>query len=216
MNVGSALAFSSRRPTPGRRTRCIRPRPASSPLPVRQLLPELPCLRSSQSLTFVVFAAPPMATEPTSLPMITNSSQETGGSAVAPARKMSAAHKAALAKGREQANAVRAYLDALEANRPKRGRKRTPESISKRIAAIDTSTRPPARLDCPSALAGAQEPRSRAGCIEEQGRSRPRQVAPRFREARGRTARPKASSGPRGARSGFLPMSCTMPASRGR
>jgi hypothetical protein len=50
---------------------------------------------------------------------------------------MSAAHKAARAKGREQANAVRAYLDALEANRPKRGRKRTPESITKRIAAID-------------------------------------------------------------------------------
>jgi hypothetical protein len=50
---------------------------------------------------------------------------------------MSAAHKAALAKGREHANAVRAYLDALESNRPKRGRKRTPESIAKRIAAID-------------------------------------------------------------------------------
>jgi hypothetical protein len=50
---------------------------------------------------------------------------------------MSVAHKAALAKGREQANAVRAYLEALEANRPKRGRKRTPESIAKRIATID-------------------------------------------------------------------------------
>ena len=54
-----------------------------------------------------------------------------------PARKMSADHKAALAKGREQANAVRAYLEALESHRPKRGRKRTPESIRKRIAAID-------------------------------------------------------------------------------
>jgi hypothetical protein len=53
------------------------------------------------------------------------------------ARKMTAEHKAALAKGREQANAVRAYLDALEANRPKRGRKRTTESIGNRIAAID-------------------------------------------------------------------------------
>lgn len=57
---------------------------------------------------------------------------------MAPARKMTAEHKVALAKGREQANAVRAYLDALETNRPKRGRKRTPESIAKRIAAIDT------------------------------------------------------------------------------
>jgi hypothetical protein len=51
-------------------------------------------------------------------------------------KKMSAEHKAALAKGRKQASAVRAYLDALEANRPKRGRKRTPESIERRLAAI--------------------------------------------------------------------------------
>jgi hypothetical protein len=56
---------------------------------------------------------------------------------MAPAKKMTAAHKAALAKGREQAAAVRAYLEALESNRPKRGRKRTPESIERRIAAID-------------------------------------------------------------------------------
>src|SRR5438874_12733532 len=61
----------------------------------------------------------------------------TKGSAVAPARKMTAEHKAALAKGRNQANAVRAYLEALEANRPKRGRKRTPESIERRLASID-------------------------------------------------------------------------------
>lgn len=54
-----------------------------------------------------------------------------------PARKMTTEHKAALAKGREQAHAVRAYLEALESNRPKRGRKRTPESIEKRIAQID-------------------------------------------------------------------------------
>lgn len=52
-------------------------------------------------------------------------------------KKMSAEHKAALAKGRNQASAVRAYLEALEANRPKRGRKRTPESIERRLAAID-------------------------------------------------------------------------------
>jgi hypothetical protein len=56
-----------------------------------------------------------------------------------PAKKMSAEHKAALAKGRTQANAVRAYLEALEANRPKRGRKRTPESIERRLAAIDAT-----------------------------------------------------------------------------
>ena len=33
--------------------------------------------------------------------------------------------------------AVRDYLDALRANKPKRGRKRTPDSIKKRLAAID-------------------------------------------------------------------------------
>jgi hypothetical protein len=42
-------------------------------------------------------------------------------------------HKAALAEGRAQSRAVRAYLDALEANRPKRGRKRTPDSMKKRL-----------------------------------------------------------------------------------
>lgn len=50
---------------------------------------------------------------------------------------MSDAHKAALAVGREQGRAIRAYLEALESSAPKRGRKRTPESIDKRIAAID-------------------------------------------------------------------------------
>jgi hypothetical protein len=50
---------------------------------------------------------------------------------------MTDAHKAALAEGREQGRAVRRYLEALEAHKPKRGRKRTPESIQKRLAAIE-------------------------------------------------------------------------------
>ena len=50
---------------------------------------------------------------------------------------MSDEHKAALAQGRAEGRAVRDYLDALRANKPKRGRKRTPDSIKKRIAAID-------------------------------------------------------------------------------
>jgi hypothetical protein len=45
-------------------------------------------------------------------------------------------HKAALAKGRAQGRAVRSYLEALETHRPKRGRKRSPESMRTRIAAI--------------------------------------------------------------------------------
>ena len=50
---------------------------------------------------------------------------------------MSDDHKAALAEGRNQGRAVRRYLEALEAHKPKRGRKRTPESMQKRIDKID-------------------------------------------------------------------------------
>lgn len=50
---------------------------------------------------------------------------------------MSDSHKAALAEGREQGRAVRRYLEALEAHKPKRGRKRTPESMQKRLASIE-------------------------------------------------------------------------------
>lgn len=50
---------------------------------------------------------------------------------------MSDSHKAALAEGREQGRAVRRYLEALEAHKPKRGRKRTPESMQKRLTTID-------------------------------------------------------------------------------
>ncbi|HEX2849179.1 MAG TPA: hypothetical protein VHN98_01445 [Acidimicrobiales bacterium] len=51
-------------------------------------------------------------------------------------RGMSDAHKEALALGREQGRAVRRYLEALEAHKPKRGRKRTPDSIKKQLVAI--------------------------------------------------------------------------------
>jgi hypothetical protein len=52
-------------------------------------------------------------------------------------RTMSDEHKAALAAGRSMGRSVKRYLEALEANRPKRGRKRTPESIKKRLDVID-------------------------------------------------------------------------------
>jgi hypothetical protein len=51
---------------------------------------------------------------------------------------MSDEHKAALAAGRNEGRAVRRYLEALDAHKPKRGRKRTPESIRKRLATIET------------------------------------------------------------------------------
>ncbi len=60
----------------------------------------------------------------------------TGGAKKA-TRSMSDEHKAALAEGREQGRAVRRYLEAVESVKPRRGRKRTPESIQRRLAAID-------------------------------------------------------------------------------
>ena len=50
---------------------------------------------------------------------------------------MSDSHKAALAEGREQGRAVRRYLEAIEAHKPKRGRKRTQESMQKRLTTIE-------------------------------------------------------------------------------
>jgi hypothetical protein len=52
---------------------------------------------------------------------------------------MSADHKAALARGREEGRTVRRYLEALESSKPRRGRKRTPDSIRKRLATIDAT-----------------------------------------------------------------------------
>ena len=50
---------------------------------------------------------------------------------------MTAAHKAALARGREEGRAVRRYLEAIELQRPRRGRKRTPDSIKRRLAVVN-------------------------------------------------------------------------------
>ncbi len=52
-------------------------------------------------------------------------------------RSMSDDHKAALAEGRALGRSVKSYLAALEANRPKRGRKRTVESIGARLETIE-------------------------------------------------------------------------------
>jgi len=51
---------------------------------------------------------------------------------------MSDEHKAALAEGRNQGRAVRRYLEALEAHKPRRGRKRTSDSIQKRLTKIES------------------------------------------------------------------------------
>lgn len=51
-------------------------------------------------------------------------------------RKMSQDHKDALALGRVEGRVVRNYLEALRENKPKRGRKRTVESVQRRLDAI--------------------------------------------------------------------------------
>jgi hypothetical protein len=55
-----------------------------------------------------------------------------------PKNPLSDQHKAAMAAGRIEGRVVREYLDALRSNKPKRGRKRTPDSIKARLAAIET------------------------------------------------------------------------------
>lgn len=64
---------------------------------------------------------------------------------------MSKEHKAALAAGRTEGRAIKNYLEALEQHRPKRGRRRTEESISARLAKIeeelDEGTDPVKRLN---------------------------------------------------------------------
>lgn len=51
---------------------------------------------------------------------------------------MSDDHKAALAKGRAESRIVRDYLEGLRATKPKRGRKRTPETVAARLDTIET------------------------------------------------------------------------------
>lgn len=52
-------------------------------------------------------------------------------------KSMSAEHKAALARGRAEGRIVRDYLEVVRLTKPKKGRKRTTESINKRLAIIE-------------------------------------------------------------------------------
>jgi hypothetical protein len=51
-------------------------------------------------------------------------------------RAMTDDHKAALAEGRNHARTVGRYLEAIELQKPKRGRKRTADSVKKRLATV--------------------------------------------------------------------------------
>lgn len=60
---------------------------------------------------------------------------------------MSDEHKAALAKGRAEGRIVRDYLEGLRATKPKRGRKRTPDTISARLDALEVELESASPLD---------------------------------------------------------------------
>ena len=51
----------------------------------------------------------------------------------------SSEQKESLSEGREQSKIVRRYLEAIEFSRPRRGRKRTLESITRQLSSIDDS-----------------------------------------------------------------------------
>ncbi|MGA8297177.1 MAG: hypothetical protein WB770_09070 [Acidimicrobiales bacterium] len=50
---------------------------------------------------------------------------------------MTSEHKAALAAGRAQGLAVRRYLEAIERNRPRRGRRPSADSLRKQLADVE-------------------------------------------------------------------------------
>ena len=52
-------------------------------------------------------------------------------------KEICAEHKAAMATGRAEGRAIKSYLEALENNKPRRGRRRTPESIAARLEKIE-------------------------------------------------------------------------------
>ncbi len=64
-----------------------------------------------------------------------------------PKTPMSDDHKAALAKGRAEGRIVRDYLEGLRATKPKRGRKRTAETIQSRLEKIETELASASPLD---------------------------------------------------------------------
>lgn len=76
-------------------------------------------------------------------PTMATSKRAASGSKKATAKRrgpaeLSADHKEAMAVGRRESAAVSRYLDALDAHAPKRGRKRTEESVRRRLEQVET------------------------------------------------------------------------------
>lgn len=51
--------------------------------------------------------------------------------------RMSSSHKKALANGRAESRIIREYLQLVDAQRPRRGRRRSPETITRRLRQIE-------------------------------------------------------------------------------
>jgi hypothetical protein len=83
-----------------------------------------------------------------------------------PTNPLSDQHKAAIAVGRVEARAVREYLVALRSAKLKRGRKRSPDSIKQRIAAIEAE---PTATDPLVELRLIQERRNLSNELESMG-----------------------------------------------
>ena len=64
-----------------------------------------------------------------------------------PKMPMTAEHKAALAQGRVEGRAVREYLEGLRATKPKRGRKRTAETVATRLETISAELESASPID---------------------------------------------------------------------
>jgi len=58
-----------------------------------------------------------------------------------PKGPLSDEHKAALARGRQEGRVVREYLEALRATKSGPGRKRTAETVTRRLAAVEDELR---------------------------------------------------------------------------
>jgi hypothetical protein len=79
---------------------------------------------------------------------------------------MTDSHKAALERGRSEGRIVRDYLEGLRSNKPKRGRKRTPESIGLRLQVIEESLTDASAID---ELQLVQERRDLTAELEQMG-----------------------------------------------
>lgn len=64
-----------------------------------------------------------------------------------PKTPMTDEHKAALEKGRVEGRVVREYLEGLRATKPKRGRKRTAETVATRLGTIDAELESASPID---------------------------------------------------------------------